>query len=53
MQPPFSLRQRGTFHFLLCFVFALAERENKTQKEDQVPLRKDQVWATTELLRHF
>jgi len=22
----------------LCFVFALAERKNKTRKEDQVPL---------------
>jgi len=35
--PPVSLRQHGTFRFILCFVFALYERKNEIQKEDKVP----------------
>src|SRR6266508_5437321 len=35
-----SLIDRWCLPFYLCFVFALAERKNETQKEDKVPLRK-------------
>jgi hypothetical protein len=38
-QPPVSLRQRATFLLILCFIFALYEGENETQKEDEAPLR--------------
>jgi hypothetical protein len=31
-------RQHGTSRFILCFIFALCERKNETQKEDKVPL---------------
>jgi hypothetical protein len=44
LQAPFSLRQHGTFY--LCFVFALCERKNKTQKEDEVLLRMLTFYAT-------
>jgi len=35
----FSPAAAWYFLFYLCYVFALAERKNVTQKEDEVPLR--------------
>jgi hypothetical protein len=38
-QTPFRLRQHGTYHCTCISFFALCERKNETQVEDEVPLR--------------